>query len=268
MTAIIALLLSNCKSIQLESRWLDRPLSYTGKVSEWNDCIVYPKDTKFGVGIMNDDKFLYICMTSWDANVSAQIMRMGFTSMFEPKDGKGKRLGIHYPMGMSRSGIRHETEEGPEIMKEKLAESLEHIEILGPGKDDTCPTRTIISESMGIITRVLPFEGNCVYEMKVPLKADSVNKFAINAGEGETIQLTLETSSAGREKPNDPAAESAGPEGANMGGGMGGGGMHGGGHGGGHGGHGAGGRSGGIGGMEPFKQSFIIKLSPKPVATK
>jgi hypothetical protein len=83
MTAIIALLLSNCKSIQLESRWLDRPLSYAGKVSEWNDCIVYPNDTKFGIGVKNDDKFLYVCMTSWDANVSAQIIRMGFTAMFE-----------------------------------------------------------------------------------------------------------------------------------------------------------------------------------------
>ena len=94
------------------------------------------------------------------------------------------------------SGLRHEKEEGPEIMKEKLAESLEHVEILPPGKDDTCPTRTIISESMGIITRVVASEGNCVYEMKVPLKADSVNKFAINAGPGETIRLTLETSPA------------------------------------------------------------------------
>jgi hypothetical protein len=271
MTAIIALLLSNCKSIQLESRWLDRPLSYAGKVSEWNDCIVYPNDTKFGIGVKNDDKFLYVCMTSWDANVSAQIIRMGFTAMFEPKDGKGNRLGFHYPMGMSRSGLRHEKEEGPEIMKEKLAESLEHIEILGPGKDDTCPTRTIISESMGIITRVVASEGNCVYEMKVPLKADSVNKFAINAGAGETIQLTLETSPADREKTNAASSESAGPGGANMGGGMGGGGgMHGGGGGhgaGGHGGHGAGGGSGGIGVMEPFKQSFTLKLSPKPDAT-
>jgi uncharacterized membrane protein YgcG len=265
MTAIIALLLSNCKSIQLESRWLDRPLSFAGKVSEWNDRIVYPKDTKFGIGVMNDDKFLYICMTSWDANVSAQIMRMGFTSMFEPKDGKGKRLGIHYPMGMSRSGLRHEKEEGPEIMKEKLAESLEHIEILGPGKDDTCPTRAIISESMGIITRIAASEGNCIYEMKVPLVADSVNKFAINAGADQIIYLTLATSPADREKTNAAASESVGSGGANMSGAMGGGGIHGGGHGG----HGAGGgRSGGIGAMEPFKQSFIIKLSPKPGVTK
>ena len=206
LTAIIALLLSNCKSIQLESRWLDRSLSYKGKVSEWNDCIVYPKDTKFGIGVMNDDKFLYLCMTSWDANVSAQIIRRGFTVMFEPKDGKGNRLGIHYPMGIPRSGLRHEKEEGPEIMKEKLAESLEHVEILGPGKDDTCPTRTIISESMGIITRVVASEGNCVYEMKVPLKADSVNKFAINAGPGETIRLTLETSPANVKKRTLPQA--------------------------------------------------------------
>jgi uncharacterized membrane protein YgcG len=266
LTMSIALLLVSCKSIQLESRWLDRPLAFDGKASEWNDLILYPKDTKFGIGVMNDDKYLYLCMTSWDSKVSAQIMRMGFTAWFETKSN---RLGIHYPMGMTKSGLRHETDQGPEIMKEKITESLEHIEILGPGKDDTCPTRTVISESMGIITRIVSTEGNCIYELKVPLISDSIRKFAINILKNDIIKLKLETSTNEPGRTNIEAGESSSGEGMSghaASGGMGGG-MHaGGGHGGGsRGGHGAG---AGINTLEPFKQSFEIKLSSKQIAIK
>jgi hypothetical protein len=172
-------------------------------------------------------------------------------------------------MGMTKSGLRHETDQGPEIMKEKITESLEHIEILGPGKDDTCPTRTVISESMGIITRIVSTEGNCIYELKVPLISDSIRKFAINILKNDIIKLKLETSTNEPGRTNIEAGESSSGEGMSghaASGGMGGG-MHaGGGHGGGsRGGHGAG---AGINTLEPFKQSFEIKLSSKQIAIK
>lgn len=265
---IVPIILLNCKSFQIESRWLDRAVTFNGKAQEWNDLIVYPQDTKFGVGVMNDDKYLYLCMTSWDQTITSQIMRFGFTTWFEPKSGKDKPLGIHYPLGLAKSGFRHGMDD-PEIMKAKIQEALDHIEILGPGKDDTCPTRTIIAESMGIITRIVSSEGNCIYEMKVPLNLDTTNKFAIGVGKDNVVQVKLETSAFGPEgMKNEPAG--------GYGGGHGGGGMHGsGGHGGGgHGGggspHGGGGHGGsGAAGMsEPFKLSFAIKLAVRPVSLK
>ena len=183
--------LLNCKSIQIESPWTDRTITIDGKALEWNSLILYPKDSKFGVGVMNDDKFLYLCMTSWDRKVTNQIMRAGFTTWFETKNGKGKRFGIHYPLGMAKSGFHHGMEQDPEMMKEKIEESLEHIEILGPGKEDTCPTRTIITESMGVVARIVFSEENCVYELKVPLNQDSINKFAINAGKERDVTMEL-----------------------------------------------------------------------------
>jgi hypothetical protein len=266
-----AVLFLSCKSIQIESRWLDRSVTFDGKASEWNDLVVYPKDTKFGLAVMNDDTCLYLCMMSWDQTITSQIMRFGFTTWFETKGGKGKPLGIHYPLGMAKSGFRHEADD-PEGMKEKIKESLEHIEILGPGKDDTCPTRTIITESMGIVTRIVSSEGNCIYELKVPLNQDSIRKFAIDVKKDGIVMVKLETSVFDPERMKNGGGEPAGPfsGGSRGGGGMGGGGMHGGGgHGGGgmHGGPGHGG--GGSAAMsEPFKLSFTIKLAARPGAIK
>lgn len=272
---VVALAFLSCKTVQLDSRWMDRKISFEGKAPEWNDIIQYPQDAKFGVGIMNDDKYLYLCMTSWDQTVTSKIMHRGFTAWFETKSGKGKPMGIHYPVGMAKSGLRRELDQDTEMMKAKMTEALEHIEILGPGKDDTCPTRTIICESMGIITRIVSSEGNCVYEIKVPLNVDSISKFAIGVGKDDIVQVKLETSAFDNERMKNATGESAGQ---NSGGGMGngggvgmGGGMHGGGgHGGGmHG--GGGGHGGGVGGAglsEPFKISFDIKLSTKAGAMK
>ena len=66
---------------------------------------------------MNDDKYLYLCMTSWDQTITSKIMHMGFTAWFETKIGKGKPMGIHYPIGMAKSGFRrdcpgHRSDEG------------------------------------------------------------------------------------------------------------------------------------------------------------
>ena len=271
---IVTVAFLSCKTIQLDSRWIDRKISFEGKAAEWNDIIQYPQDAKFGIGVMNDDKYLYLCMTSWDQTVTSKIMHMGFTAWFETKSGKGKPMGIHYPIGMAKSGFRRGLDQDTEVMKAKILEALEHIEILGPGKDDTCPTRTIICESMGIITRIVSSEGNCVYEIKVPLNIDSTNKFAIGVGKDDIVQVKLETSTLDAERMKNVAGESAGQNssggmGGGGGGGMGGG-MHGGG--GGHGGgmHGGGGHGGGGGaGMsEPFKISFDVKLSNKPAVQK
>ena len=274
--AVVTLFLLSCKSLQVDSRWRDRALSFDGKASGWNDLVVYPKDTKFGMAVMNDDTCLYLCMMSWDQTITSQIMRFGFTTWFELKNGKGRPLGIHYPLGMAKSGFRHVADD-PEAMKEKIKESLEHIEILGPSKDDTCPTRTIITESMGIITRIASSEGNCIYELKVPLNQDSIRKFAIDVKKDDIITVKLETSAFDPDRMK--GGESSGPSGGGMGGrdggGLGGGGMHGGGgHGGG--GHGGGGMHGGPGHggggaaaiSEPFKLSFEIRLAARPVAAK
>jgi hypothetical protein len=58
---------------------------------------------------------------------------------------------------------------------------------------------------MGIITRVLASEGNCVYEMKV-LKADSVNKFAINAVAGELLPRIMKKRTLPQANPSVQAA--------------------------------------------------------------
>jgi hypothetical protein len=84
----------------------------------------------------------------------------------------------------------------------------------------------------------------------------------------------LETSAFGPEGMKNTGAEPAGGYGGGGGhgggmGGGGGGGMHGGGgHGGGGSPHGGGGHGGSAAMSEPFKLSFAIKLSEKPIASK
>jgi uncharacterized membrane protein YgcG len=264
-TAIVALTSLHCKSIRLESQWRDRAVTIDGKATEWNNLILYPEETPIGIGVMNDDSCLYLCLMCGDQTLTRRIMGMGFTTWFEPKSGKGKLLGIHFPVGSTQSGLRRDGD--PDMLKEKMEEALEHIEILGPGESDTCPTRTIVCESMGIVTRIVSSEGSCVYELKVPLCQDSVHKFAINAGKENVLEVKMETTAYNPERTGNAGdGESAGSYGGGMGGrGGAGGGMHGGGHGGGRG-HGGG--AGAMRNAEPFKQSFTLHLASKPVTTK
>jgi hypothetical protein len=275
VTGAAVILFAGCKSAPLlESQWRDRAIAVDGNSTEWNDLIQYPRDSKIGIGVINDDVFLYLCLTSEDRAITSQIFRYGFTMLFQSRAQKEKLFGVRFPMGGALSGAPPDRHTGMErdtaMMREHLEAALQTLALLGPGKDDTVPLPTRIAESLGVAVAIKPSHEDCVYELKVPLNQDSICKYAINAGKDTLFEVTLESSA--------PERESSRPSDMGDGRGFGGGGMHGGGRGGGMGGgmggmHGGGRYGGGHRGgggyharaPEPFSQTFTIKLAQKPV---
>ncbi|MGA2508112.1 MAG: hypothetical protein ABSF80_11630 [Chitinispirillaceae bacterium] len=262
---------AGCKpSLLLESQWRDHDITIDGNAGEWNDLIQYPQDLKMGIGVINDDRYLYLCLTSDDRATTSQILRYGFTVWFERRTQKDKLFGIDFPLGMNLSGTPHERHEDGErdtaAMKERIKASLQTLALLGPGKNDTSPVPTRIAESLGIAVCIKPSHEHCVYELKVPLNQDSILKYAIDIGKDTLLDVTLE--SCGPDRENRPSSDMGEGGGSMGGGGMGHGGMGGGGMG--HGGMGGGGM-GGHGGMgqrgpgtEPFNEILTIKIAKKP----
>jgi uncharacterized membrane protein YgcG len=265
----LALFVSCRSKVFLESTWIDTEIAYGADTAQWNKVMQYPDDPQFGIGVQNDGRYVYLRVISWKRDVNKQLLHFGFTTWFTSASKKGKRFGIHYPLGMRRNATawRADKEGGsdPEEMKARMEESLQEMELLGPGKDDSVPVKTRVAESFGIAVRMFPSQENLIYEMKVPLREDSICKYAIDIGKDTIIEAAFESDVP------DLSERSHGEghgEGGGMGGG-GGGGMHGGG--GGRGAYGGGG--GGQGGHErsaadempdQFKASFFLRLAGKP----
>ncbi len=265
--AVIAALslCTGCKPIQLESQWRDRDITIDGSTAEWSGLIQYPEDSKIGIGIVNDEAYLYLCLTSEDRAIASQILMSGFTVLFESKARKGKRFGVHFPLGMKLFGPPSEEagDREPDMaaMTARMEASLQTLALLGPGKNDTLPMSTRIAESLGIAVCIKPSRENCAYELKVLLNPDSLFRYALGIGKDTLLAVTLET---------DRTDRASRPSGGHHGGGGGmgphGGGMGGGGRMGSHG--GGGGRMGPPGGGPPsmpeqFKMEFSINLTKK-----
>ena len=268
-------LLSTCNPpAVVESRWTDSPIVFDGNPAQWKDIMEYPDDPQFGIGVRNDGTFLYLSMTSWKREVNKQILRFGFTTWFTSPSKKGKRFGIHFPLGMMKNAAARradrESMHDPEAMKERMEEALQEMELLGPGKDDSVPVKTGVAESFGLIVRLFPSDENLVYQIKVPLRQDSVSKYAIDIGNDSLLKVTFESTvtdvdmhsrgEGGMGTPNMGGGGMSG--GGRPGGGMGGGGAGRGMHGGGRGGH-----AGPSAEEMPasFNASFSIGLARNPV---
>jgi|WetSurMetagenome_2_1015567.scaffolds.fasta_scaffold53700_3 hypothetical protein len=284
LAAAVALsLCAACKLPQLESQWRDRDIAIDGSTAEWSGLLHYPEGSKIGIGIVNDDASLYLCLTSEDREMASRILRSGFSVLFESKGQKGKRFGVDFPLGMKLygppSGESRDDDDGePDRAgmkarsEARMEASLRVLALLGPGENDTLPMATLMAESQGVAVRIKPSQERCVYELKVPLNQDSLFHYAIGVGKDTLIVVTLETNTTSRPF-NGPRGGGFGGSSGGMGGdgGMGGpqeGDIGGGGMGrGGMGGH----RDGGMGPsgngppsmLEPFTMKFIIHLAKK-----
>jgi hypothetical protein len=280
MTAIV--LIVNCHPTKIiECSRLKTPITIDGNSADWGGLINHDPDEPFGIGIANDDKYLYLCLVSEDRRILRQVMRYGLTVWLEGKTPKNSRLGIRYPMGMAVSGGSdrqlREAQGDSESIREKTEESFDAIEVIGPGKPDSLPMKLTVAESsFDLKLKAVPSFERFTYELRIPLHADSTAPFAVPPPEQSMIKIVLESDEPAEEQGSyEGAGESegggnAGGEFANGGGGFGshGGGGGGGGHGGG--GHGGGGHHGGMGsgggrhgGNHEPPEPFTLKLSVK-----
>lgn len=234
-----ALALSGCKKMELSSAYPDREITVDGDYSDWQGALTYLEKKNISVGLLNDDKYLYVCLATNDRKLQMQMLRMGFTLWFDAAGGSKKNFGIHYPLGLIDNGISMR-----EIAKQRREGiitgfsnlRMSEFEIWGRKKEDK--QRYRLAEIKGLQLKLSNQNGMLVYELKVPLFKNGENPFAIGAKKGQSIGMGLETPEPDFSAPRDRESrnrDSGGLSGGRMGGRSG----------------GMGGRSGGMQGEKP-----------------
>ena len=246
-----------------------------GGIADWEGLINRVPDEPFGIGVANDDCFLYLCLLADERRIMHQVMRFGMTVWFESGTSKHERVGIHFPLGMATSGMDfrrlREAHGDSEEVRRILEESFDAMEFLGPDKRDTVPMKIAIAESYGgLLLKTVPSQEKLVYELRIPLHPDSTKKFSLPALKDSFFTIVLESSESASDEgfaARAPGNRFGGGEGGGFGGremgGRGGGGFGGGGYRGGH-------RGGMMGGgshgghhepAEPFSAQLRIRLA-------
>jgi hypothetical protein len=187
------LMQSGCSSLELESAWRDREIVVDGKGDDWLGAKYYFEDVNISLGLLNDDRFLYVCMDVENPMLRAHIMRQGLTLWLDHKGGKEKSFGIRFPLGRQGSGrLTRESmdEQNREEMIERFEQSLTDLEILGPGKNEI--KKMAVEEATGIEIKLKASTGWLVYELKIPLIPTEEHPYAIGTKAGDSIGIGLE----------------------------------------------------------------------------
>ncbi|MFC2164656.1 hypothetical protein ACFLT2_06650 [Acidobacteriota bacterium] len=209
MTFGLIFLSAACGEAELSSFWKDRDIVIDGKSGDWLDALYYFEEDDVSVGFFNDSEYLYICLLAEDYSIQRQVVMQGFTLWLDATGGKEKTFGIKFPLGMVAMGRdrmptemsderpdRERMEElqrerpDPEMIRKAFEQTLDELEILGPGKDER--KRIKIEGAEGLEIRVRNETGLLTYELKVPLQSLGENSYAIGATPGALIGVGLE----------------------------------------------------------------------------
>ena len=186
--------LTACGTTKLESKWRDRPVVVDGADGDWARAKFIIEKTPVTMGLLNDDEYLYLCLTTMDRPLQMQIARRGFTVWFDPKGGKGKKYGIRFPLGDPLIGRRDEAGfsapgsfgrppgyPGRGAFGPSMDESLDRrrlqalfdelllineVEILVQGAE---PHRLVASGEADLDIEAVYADGRLVYELKIGL---------------------------------------------------------------------------------------------------
>jgi hypothetical protein len=178
----------------IRSKWIDSDVQFSGDTAAWKTMVQYPEDPQFGIGARNNGTFLYLCMASWKREANSNLLRYGFTTWFTSKSKKGKRFGLHFPMGLpdnSAMAGRHHHGGSQGLDPTMVEQEFQKMELLGPAKTDSTPVKTAVAETFGITVRMFPSVENLVYFIKVPLNADSTNTYAIDIGKDSLVEVSF-----------------------------------------------------------------------------
>lgn len=257
---LVSLSIAGCDQITFESKWIDQEIIVDGKLTEWQDKIVVPKNSHMGIGFMNDEHYLYLTLTTMDRNTIMQVLTRGFTVWIDPKGGKKHHLGFKYPMNRNMGDFRllmqnrEQNSQDFDFFIHELLSGQNEIEITRPGKDQIA--RLGMHNQTGLNVKPMYENGVFTYEMKIPLKKSVKNMVAIDTKSGKKIGVGFTT-----QKLDRPSMDNK--RGSRLGSGMSGGGMAGGGmgHSGGMGGRGGGRSRGSMGRNIPEEIDIWVEVS-------
>jgi hypothetical protein len=233
-----------CNHPETTSFWRDHEIAIDGTDEDWQGThFYYDDEIHLRLGVVNDDKFLYLSIASSDRKISHQIVGQNFTIWFDPAGGEAQTCGIRtarsesprdiFPGGPPFNG---EARPIPDATKRPLPD----LHILGKGNEllDYCKMKD--APKWDILAMLGFPQSRVVYELKVPLIKSEQAPYAVGINHLPAAisigfiseKMNMEAGKASR------GSRDGGPPGG-MGGGFPGGGM------------GGGDPSGGMGGNRP-----------------
>jgi hypothetical protein len=186
---------AGCGRLETQSVWRSREITIDGNPADWEGIFpTYVEAPNIAIRTVNDDKYLYLLLSSPDRNLAAQMLTRGFTVQFDPKGREGEVLGIRYPLGtdsplMAGEALKDRTEVRQTII-DMFQSAGEVMEVLRSGQDE--PVVMPIS-GQGIEVRPGYASRNFVYEIRVPLHQSEDQPYAIGTEPGRLIGLGFET---------------------------------------------------------------------------
>jgi len=194
---VLAVLLTGCNSIELQSSWKDRTIKIDGNDDDWKDQKYYIREKNITVGVMNDEKYLYLCFYPTNRKLGEQLLKQGLTIWFNGEGKKKKDFGIKFPLGLKNSMKDRSNKDSnikgmePEMIERIVSEMSNKLEILGSRTEDV---KTIeIKNLVGMEIALGVQKGVFVYELKIPYKHNQVYSATIGAEPGSEIYLYFET---------------------------------------------------------------------------
>lgn len=270
---ILAVSSAGCGLTTMDSVWRDREITIDGidAGAEWENARHYFEDKKITLGMMNDDAFLYLRLSSRDRAMQSRMMMSGLTIWINAKGNKDKKLGIHYPVsrgGFPRGASQRPEDRGPGERNQgnpqaMLQEALLNIALTPSGSKEESAMTIVDAEKIGILARIAVGNGNMVYEVRVPLTPIGNSPYSISPDAKGTIGIGFETGKLTQGQPSRNGGRGGGMGGiGGRGGDIGGMGRRGGGTGRGS------GRGGGMRpmGMEPLELWLKVHTAAKPNA--
>jgi len=274
---LFGFIITGCSSSEkLLSTWQNHEIKINGDPSEWKNALHAIPDQKTFVGFKNDDKFLYLCLTTNDRSKVGQMLRDGFITWFEPESGNYQLFGISFPQPNvfpdqqqfkpSSQGVEHETspQDNPDNFMDKMIIQQTQLEIVNKEKYPLMDLPLINKE--GIEAKLSVKDNYFVYELKVPLAIGNDYSYPAGVTPGNSIKIRFETEKMemGKNESKPQGERSPDSDSGQMPRGSGGGGMRGGRGGGMH----SGGRPGekGMNNSEALNYSCELKLETAPIS--
>ena len=187
--ASVALLVAGCATVQIQSTWRagqESPIPAPGAAHALFSSIDLSNTL---AGIQNDSNYIYVELRTTNKEISRTIMRRGLTVWFDPRGGKEKKFGIHYPAGprWNEASTAEGTEGGTIV-----TEASDMVELFEAGNDE--PHRMTLASTGGIEASTRMQRDTMSYVLKVPLREDMKHPFAVRALPGASIALGVESS--------------------------------------------------------------------------
>ena len=202
---LLLVLAAGCNHNGIASRWSRDAVTIDGDQRDWQGALKRIRGQEVAVGVMNDDAYLYVTLSSPDRRTMLQVMRGGFTVWFDPRGRQRKVLGVRYPLGAAALGLEDDgwrrpargQRPDPARLLESMRSSELFVEVSGPGKADLAH---VPLNSEGGIQVAIGWStyGQFVYELRIPLAPGDASPHAVGAAPGQTIAIGFETGGTAR----------------------------------------------------------------------